>query len=276
MHSKILSVAVLILASMSAAAQTPTPTPAPGAPRAGSTPAARPAATPDPKAPATAESVAESVILVYSGLSGRERLDQIRKTSVERGRMRLPNEQGQFEQVNYQRWSIRGESLAKERIRLEQEFPSLRYTLVYSDEKTFGVFNDSVFAPRADAARAFENRVFHGIEALLRYKESGSAIELAGREKILGVEFFQLDVTDTQGRKTRFYISTKSYRVMMLDYEADGVKYRRKFYNYNYAQGTLVPYRTTLTAGGRVIEETDVHTVTFGQKVDEEMFKPAS
>jgi hypothetical protein len=39
----------------------------------------------------------------------------------------------------------------------------------------------------------------------------------------------------------------------MIDYEEDGVKYRRKYYNYNYAQGTLVPYNSTLTAGDKVV-----------------------
>ena len=37
----------------------------------------------------------------------------------------------------------------------------------------------------------------------------------------------------------------------------DGVKYRRKFYDYNYAQGTLVPYRTVLWANDKQIEETE-------------------
>jgi hypothetical protein len=59
---------------------------------------------------------------------------------------------------------------------------------------------------------------------------------------------------------------------MMLDYEQDSVKYRRKFYDYNYAQGTLFPYRTTLWAGDKMIEETEVGTISFGQKIDDAMF----
>jgi hypothetical protein len=50
-------------------------------------------------------------------------------------------------------------------------------------------------------------------------------------------------------------------------------KYRRRFYNYNYAQGTLVPYRSVFWANDKIIEESDVLTVTFGQKVDEDLFK---
>jgi hypothetical protein len=60
---------------------------------------------------------------------------------------------------------------------------------------------------------------------------------------------------------------------MMIDYEDEGIKYRRKFYNYNYAQGTLVPFRSTLMANDKVIEESEILTVTYGQKVGEELFK---
>ena len=221
----------------------------------------------------TAESVVESAIVIYGGLGGRARLDQIRKTTIEHGKMNLLNAQGLTEPVTYVKWTVRADNLTNEKIRADLEYPSIKYALVRADDKTFGLFNDSVFAPRGDATKEFENRIFHGLEALLRYKEDGSTIELAGRDKIMGVDYFFVDLTDKAGRKTRYYISSKTYRVMMLDYEEDGVKYRRKFYNYNYAQGTLVPFHTTLTANDKVVEESDVLTVTFGQKVDEELFK---
>ena len=89
----------------------------------------------------------------------------------------------------------------------------------------------------------------------------------------MGVDFYLLDVTDKQNRKTRFYVSSKSFRVMMLEYEEGGVKYKRKFYDYNYAQGTLVPYRSVLWANDKQIEETDIGTITFGQKIEEAMFQ---
>jgi hypothetical protein len=221
----------------------------------------------------TAETVAESAIIIYGGLGGRKTLEQIRKTSIERGKMSLVNAQGLTEPVNYVKWSMRGDSLDSEKIRADLEYPSIKYALVRADDKTFGLYNDALFSPRGDAAKEFENRIYHGLEALLRYKENGSTVTLAGRDKVMGVDYFFLDVTDKAGRKTRFYVSSKLYRVMMLEYEEDGVKYRRRFYDYRYAQGTLVPFHTTLTANDKVVEETDISTVTFGQKVDEELFK---
>lgn len=220
----------------------------------------------------TAEQLAESAIVIYGGLLGRQNLNQIRKTTFERGKISITDATGKTEKASYERWILRGESLNKEKIRLDQTFPDAKYSLVYTGEKIFGLYNDSVFAPREDASNNFQNQIWHGLEGLLRYKENESKVELPGREKIMGVDFHLLDVTDKQNRKTRFYISSRSYRVMMLEYEESGVKYKRKFYDYNYAQGTLVPYRSVLWANDKQIEEVEIGTITFGQKIEEAMF----
>ncbi len=221
----------------------------------------------------TAEQIAESAIFVYGFPGGRETLNQIRKTTFERGRMSQLNAEGKPEKSNFERYILRGESLDKEKIRLEQDFPNVRFGLIYDGEKFFGIYNESVFAPRDDVLLSFQNQVWHGLEAMLRYKENGSAIALDGKEKISGVEFYRLDVTDKQSRKTRFFVSAKSFRVMMLEYTESGVKHLRKFYDYNYAQGTLVPYRTVLWAGDKQIEEIETATISFGLKIEENTFK---
>ncbi len=253
------------------------------------TPSPSPAMTPPPTGPAkpipgaeakfdlkniTAEQVVEtSLIAAYGFGSGRALLNQIRKTTAERGKASYTNADGKIEQANYQKFIIRAESLDKEKIRLDQEFPSARYSLVLNDDKIFGIYNNTVFTPREDAAKNFENQIVRGLEAFLRYKENGSTIELGPREKIMGVDYYLIDLTDKQGRKTRFYVSAKSWRVLMLTYEEAGVKYKRKFYDYNYAQGTLVPFKTVLWADEKIVEETEIGTITFGQKVDEELFR---
>jgi hypothetical protein len=239
------------------------------------TPVRNPTPTPQPKIPTkavTAEQAVESAIFLYGLGGGRATLNQIRKTTQERGTARVTNAEGKIEQANYQRYVIRAESLGKEKIRLDQEFPTARYSLVYTDGNIFGVYNNTIFTPRDDAAKSFENQIVRGLEALLRYKENESQIELAAREKVMGVDYYVVDVTDKQNRRTRFYISASRFRVMMLTYEDGGVQYRRKFYDYNYAQGTLVPFRTVLWAGDKIVEETEIGTITFGQKVEENLF----
>jgi len=259
----------------------PTPTPAAPTPTATATPApaaTKPAAAPtpvgknDPRA-VTAEQVIESSILFYTLGLGRPMLSQVRKSTFERGKTTYTNAEGKAELATYQRFVIRAEKLAKEKVRLDQDFPNARYSLVFSDEKIYGIYNNTVFTPREDASKGFENQIVHGLDAYFRYRENESKVELGQREKIMGVDFYVVDVTDQQERKTRFYISVKQFRVMMLTYEEGGVKYRRKFYDYNYAQGILFPFRTVLWADDKMVEETEIGTVTFGQKVNEELFK---
>lgn len=226
----------------------------------------------DSNKPVTAEQVAESAILVYAFPGGRVTLDQIRKTAIERGKTTITTADGKTDQAKYQRFTMRGATQDKEKIRLDQEFTTARYALVFNEDKVFGIFNESVFTPRDDATRAFQNQISYSLDSLLRYKENESKIELGGRETIMGVDYFLIDVTDKQGHKMRFFVSAKRFRVMMLEYTDEGIKYRRKFYDYNYAQGTLVPYRTVLYANDKIVEETEIGTVTYGQKIDEAMF----
>lgn len=264
---------VLFFAQQPAASPTPAPSATP-TPKPVEKPA-RSNAKLDP-ANYTVDQIVESTILVYGNLGGRAVLDQIRKTTFERGKTSVINSEGKLENASYQKWVIRGSSLDKEKIRVDQEFPSLRYSLVQNADKVFMIFNDSIYSPREDVAKAFHDQVYRGLDGLLRYKENASKIELGGRDKILGVDFYLIDVTDSKGQKTRYYISQKRFRIMALEYEIDGKKFQRKFYDYNYAQGTLVPFRTVLTMDGKVVEDTSVGTVTFGQKVDETLFPSGS
>lgn len=261
----------ILVSAVAAAAQSPSPTPSPASPTASPTPTQ----LLDPKnttAPVTGLQVVESAIFIYGLGGGRDRLDQIRKTVVERGKSKVTGANGRVDPATYVRYTLRGADLWKDKIRLDQEVPNARFSLITDNDKVLLFFNNTFLAPSDEAALSFQNSIYRGLDGLLRYKENGSTVELAGKEKELGVEFYLIDVTDNKQRKTRYYVSVKSFRVMMLTYEEAGVKYKRKFYNYNYAQGTLVPYRTVLTANGKTVEETDIGTVTFGQKIDESMF----
>ncbi len=217
--------------------------------------------------------IAESSILVYSGLRGRQGIGQVRKTTVEVGKLKLTAADGKKTKADYERRILRGDNLEKEKVRVDQKSAGAGYALVYDGEKIFGLFNNVVFSPREDATKAFEDYIWHGLGALLRYRENGSKVVLEKEEKILGVDLYVVRVTDKANRVTTFYASKKSLRVMMLKYESEGVKYRRKFYNHNYAQGTLVPYRSVLWADDKQIEEKEIATITFGQTVSEGLFK---
>jgi hypothetical protein len=260
------AVGVLFLLVFTSFAQQATPTPT---------------ATPTPQAPIsaakiasgdlTAEQVVELSIAVYGFPNGRLTLSQIRKSGNETGKLTVTGADGKSQNATYQRWYIRPET-GPDKIRIDQQFPNDRFSLINANSEVFGVYNDTAFDPREDAKTAFENQLYHSLDAYLRYKENGSTLAHGGREKKLGVDYHLIDITDKLGRKTRYFVSSKSFKVMMLEYESGGVTYRRKFHDYRYAQGTLFPYRSVLTSGDRTLEEVDVGTITYGQKVDDALF----
>lgn len=229
----------------------------------------------DKKTNYTAEQVAETVILFYGS---REALKQIRRNGLERGRVTRINAEGRTEESSYERRFIRGESSDKDKIRLDQKLPTQEYSLIYGSGSTFGISNGSAFTPRQDITVEFLSQVWHDIDALLRYKENGSTINLVGKDKQKNVDLYVLDLTDKEKRRTRYFISSKSFRVLWLEYEEPGmagtpVKYKRTFHDYRYAQGTLVPYRSVLIENERQTQETHLLTVTYGVKMEEALFQ---
>jgi hypothetical protein len=223
----------------------------------------------------TAEQIVESVILVYGS---RPALEQIRRNGIERGKITRFNTEGNPEETNYERRFVRGSNLDKDKIRLDQKLPTMEYSLIFDDGKLWGLINGASFTPRQDATADFISQHHHSIDSLLRYKECGSTISLVGKDQQKGLDLFVVDLTDKEKRKTRYYVSARSLRVLWLEYE-DGtpggipVKYMRKFLDYRIVQQTLVPYRIVLSANGRESQETRVLTITYGVKVSDSIFK---
>jgi len=224
----------------------------------------------------TVEQIVESVILVYGSRQG---LEHIRRNGVERGKITRVNAQGTAEEANYERRFVRGENLDKDKIRLDQKLPSMEYSLIYGDGKLWGIINGAMFTPRQDAAANFLSQHLHSIDSLLRYKECGSTLTLVGKEQQKGLDLYVVDLVDKEKRKTRYYISSRTLRVLWLEYEdaptAGGtpVKYTRRFLDYRAVQQTLVPYHVLLIEDGKQTQETQILTITYGAKLDESIFK---
>jgi hypothetical protein len=224
----------------------------------------------------TAEQVVESAILIYGSRPG---LNQVRRNGDERGKITRITADGRSEEATYERRFVRGESIEKDKIRLDQKTPTIEYALVTDSGQTWGMINGSGFVPRPEASSEFISDIYHGIDALLRYKENGSTITMVGKDKQQNIDLYIIDLEDKDKRKTRFYISAKTAHVSWLEYEdavpgaTAPVKFVKKFYDYRYAQNTLVPYRTVLMQDGKVIRETRIQTVTYGLKLDDELFR---
>jgi hypothetical protein len=225
----------------------------------------------------TAEQVAESAIFLYGG---RQLLSQIRRNGIERGRICKPNcEVGKAEEASYERRFVRGESMDKDKIRLDQKMPTLEYSLIYGSGHLWGLINGSSFTPRQDAASTFLSQHRHSLDNLLRYKENGSTLTMVGKDKQKGLDLYVVDVVDKDKQSTRYFISAKSLHILWLEYEepapgtSNPVKYSRKFMDYRIAQGTLVPYRSLLMEDGKQIQETRILNVTYSTKIDDALFK---
>ena len=223
----------------------------------------------------TAEQIVESVILVYGT---RPALEHIRRNGIERGKITRFNTDGNAEEANYEWRFVRGENLDKDKIRLDQKLPTMEYSLIFEGGKLWGIINGAAFTPRQDATASFISQHHHSIDSLLRYKECGSTISLVGKDQQKGLELYVVDLLDKEKRKTRFYVSAKSLRVLWLEYEegtpgAAPIKYTRKFLDYRAVQQTLAPYRIVLMEDGRQSQETRVLTITYGVKVSDSIFK---
>jgi hypothetical protein len=220
----------------------------------------------------TAEQVAETVIYLNGTRDG---LKHVRHSGIERGLIKRTRGEGKVEEVTYERRFIQGETIDKDRIRLEQKMPTAEYALIYSNGQFWGIINEAVFTPRQDATQDLMSPQWHGLDAIMRYKENGSTLNYVGREKQKGIDLYIIDVTDKEQHKTRFYVSAKTGRVLMLEYEEAGVagKFMRKFYDYRVAQGTLVPFRSLLYKDDKQVEEMQIMTVTYGLKIDEAQFQ---
>ncbi len=224
----------------------------------------------------TAEQVAEAVILVSGTRPG---LAQIRKNGIERGRLSRMSSDGRPEEARYEMRFIHGEKIDKDKIRVDQKTAQQEYSLINTEGRVFGIINGSVFTPRAETAAEFLSQQIHSIDALLRYKENDSKVTSAGKDKQQGIDLYVLDLLDKANHKTRYFISAKSYRVLWLEYEETPpdqtapVKYMKRFYDYRYAQGTLVPYRTVMLVDGKQVLETRILTVTYGVKMEDSLFQ---
>jgi hypothetical protein len=275
----ILSLGLVLLSAMSLSvfAQT-SPTATPSASPA-ATPATVPAVVvaqptpqgkPDKNVPQvfTADQIAEATILINGSRNG---MNQIKRTTFERGKLTVSYPDGSSDNATYEKRIIRGETTDKDKWRLDQKYPSVEYSMIFNT-KIVGVMGGQVFSPRQEALNNFEAQIWHSMDTLFRYKENGSKLELSEKQKNLGVEYYLLDVIDKSDRKTRFFISTKSLKILAMEYEMGGIKYSRKFYDYRPAQGLLVPYRTVLYANDKQVEETWILTITYGQKIEGSYF----
>ena len=226
----------------------------------------------------TAEQVAETAIAMAGNGFGRAVLTQIRRNGLEIGKETRTRADGKSEESRYELRFVHGEKPEQDKVRIDSKTPQAEYSLVYGEGRLFGIINGATFTPKPDAAADFISKQAHSIDALLRYKENESKVTSAGKDKQQGIDLYVIDLVDKANRKTRYFISAKTFRILLLEYEetppgGTAVKYTKRFYDYRVAQGTQVPFRTVTMEDGKLTSETHILTITYGVKMDDALFK---
>jgi hypothetical protein len=222
----------------------------------------------------TAEQLAEVVIISYGG---RNELGQVRTNGIEEGNIKLATDDKNIEGRIIRKF-LRRDQASQDLTRVDVELPTNKLTFGFNGYTVWGARDGVNFTLTPEAEASFLASLVHNYDALLRYKEQGSTVERAGYESIVGIDTFLLDLTHKDGSKTRYYVSTKTYRILHLEYQvklkpdAAPTKFRESFFDFRPVQNTLVPGKSVLYENDKFIQEISFTQVKYHTKIDEETF----
>ncbi len=237
-----------------------------------------------------AETAIELAIIAYGG---RKQLGIARAAIQEAGTIRLATEQGDLS-GNYLLRSIKKEKSSQDLLRVDLELsraenaegqtaPAIKYVIGFNGASVWSAQNGQYVSPRAGAEVAFRAQLTHEYMTLLRYKEDGSKLEYGGLDTVVGVASFVIDLITADGEKTRFWLSTKTYRILHCEYElqlAEGqppTKYRIDYYYTPFSaaviQNTLVPVRREMKQDGKFVQEIKLINIVYSAKLVPEIFQ---
>src|SRR5262249_14545623 len=218
-----------------------------------------------------AETIVETTIFAYGG---RKQLDTVRASIEEDGNIRIATDQGDLS-GSYILRSVRKEKSWLDAVRVDIELKpaesrsgsslpdAIKYIIAFNGASVWSAQNGQYVNPRPEAEMSFRAQMTHEYMSLLRYKEDGSKLELIGPETVVGVDTNVIEMTNTNGEKTRYWVSHKTYRIIYAEYELKlgeskpPTKYRLAYYYtpFRVVQGTLVPVRRVMTQDGKFVQE---------------------
>lgn len=236
-----------------------------------------------------AEAVVEVAIIAYGG---RKQIETVRAAIQEEGTIRLATDQGDLS-GNFMLRSMRREKTWQDLLRVDLELnppdpertsgrvPTVKYVIGFNGASVWSAQNNQYITPRPDADISFRAQLTHEYMALLRYKEDGSKLEMIGPETVVGVETSVIDLTNPNGEKTRFWLSSKTYRILHAEYqlklseEDRTTKYRVSYFYtpFRVVQNSLVPSRRVMTQDGKFVQEITLTNIVYSAKLDPEVFQ---
>jgi len=234
-----------------------------------------------------AEVIVETAIIAYGN---RNALKAARASIEEQGTIKLATDQGDIT-GDYRMRSIRKDKSWADLLRNDLELkppagaqragaaPQVKYVIAFNGASVWSAQNGQYVNPRPEAEAAFRAQLTHDYTNLLRYKEDGSKIELVGPENVVGIDTNVIDLTMPDGQKTRYWLSTKTYRILHMEYDlkiGDGapLKFRVSYYPpFRVVQNTLAPARRVMEQNGKFVQEINVNNFIFSAKIDPEVFQ---
>jgi hypothetical protein len=237
-----------------------------------------------------AEGMVELALIAYGG---RKQLETVRAGIQESGSIRLATDQGDLT-GNYVLRSLRKDKSWQDLLRVDLELSApeaaqtpnaapIKYVIGFNGASVWSAQNGQYVNPRSGADVAFRAQLTHEYMALLRYKEDGSKLDYVGPETVVGVDTNVIELTTQGGEKTRFWLSSKSYRILHCEYELKLVegqpptKYRIDYYytpnSTAIVQNTLLPVRREMKQDGKFVQEIKLTNITYSAKLDPEVFQ---
>jgi hypothetical protein len=235
-----------------------------------------------------ADVIAEVAILAYGG---RKQLETVRAATQEEGTIRLATDQGDIT-GSYKVRSMRRDKSWLDLMRVDLDLTPpeavrasgsdsvIRYVIGYNGASVWSAQNGQYVAPKAEAEAAFRAQLTHEYQTLLRYKEDGSKLEYVGPETLVGVPTHVVSLTATNGDQTKYWVSSKTYRIVRCEYSlqlAGGqpIKYSVAYYYtpLKVAQNTLVPTRRVMEQDGKFVQEITITNAIYSAKLDPEIFQ---
>lgn len=242
-----------------------------------------------------AEANVELAIVAYGG---RKQLDLVRAAIQEEGTIRLATDQGDLV-GGFKLRSMRKEKSWLDLLRVDLELsPSegagggasaspIKYVVAFNGATVWSAQNNQYVNPRPEAEVAFRAQLTREYTALLRYREDGSKLEYVGTERVVGVDTTAVDMTNANGEKTRYWISTGApkkpgtFRILHVEYELKlseekpPTKYHIAYYYtpLRVVQNTLLPARRVMTQDGKFVQEILLNSINYSAKLDPEIFQ---
>jgi len=236
-----------------------------------------------------AEAIVEYALLAYGG---RTMLNQVRANTEEDGTIRLATDQGDAA-GSYKIRATRKEKSWQDLIRTDLEVTPpeppgrtgtarpIKYVIAFNGGSVWSAQSGQYVTPRPEVETAFKAQLTHDYTTLLRFREDGSKVDLVGPETVAGIDTKIVELTTPAGEKTKFWISSKTFRILHSEYELNlfpdqkPVKFRISFYYTppKIFQNTLCPTRRVMIQDGKFAQEITINTAVYSAKHDPEIYQ---